>query len=240
LLVIADVHANLPALEAVLADALPFDGVWCLGDLVGYGPQPNECIDRVRELPCRSLAGNHDWAVLGKLDLGSFNREARMANAWTREELTRESRQYLSELPARAEQDDFTLVHASPREPIWEYVLDTHVALANFGHFSTTVCLLGHSHIPLRFVLDDDRRRCAVFVPEPPAQVVLDSHRVMLNPGSVGQPRDGDPRASYAIMDTDEHTWEPHRVEYPIEEVQKHMRDCGLPRRLIARLAFGY
>ena len=239
-LVMSDIHANLPALEAVLADALPYDEVWFLGDLVGYGPDPNECIERVRELPCTSLAGNHDWAVLGRLDLNSFNRDARAAYTWTREELTTESREYLSDLPSRAEPDGVTIVHASPREPIWEYVLDTHVALANFDHFSTALCLLGHSHIPLLFVLDDDGQRCAVALPEDRDPVVLDSSRVILNPGSVGQPRDGDPRASYAILDTDEATWELHRVEYSIETVQKRMRDRKLPRRLIARLAFGY
>jgi diadenosine tetraphosphatase ApaH/serine/threonine PP2A family protein phosphatase len=239
-LVMSDIHANLPALEAVLADAFLYDEVWLLGDLVGYGPDPNECIEVVRELPCTNLAGNHDWGVLGKLDLSSFNSEARRANAWTREELTPDSSEYLNSLSPKAEPDGVTIVHASPREPIWEYVLDTHVALANFDHFSTDLCLLGHSHIPLLFMLDEERHRCAAALPEEGDLVVLDSRRVILNPGSVGQPRDGDPRASYAILDADEATWEVHRVEYPVETVQKRMRDRNLPRRLIARLAFGY
>ncbi len=236
----SDIHANLLALEAVLADTAPYDKVWCLGDLVGYGPDPNECIERVRGLPGACLAGNHDWAVLGKLDLRSFNREARIASAWTREELTQESHAYLGELPARAESDGFTIVHASPREPIWEYVLDTQVALANFDHFTTGVCLLGHSHIPLMFVLDGERRRCHIVLPEPSDRIEIDSRTMMVNPGSVGQPRDGDPRASYAILDTDADTWEVCRVEYPIEEVQGRMRGRKLPRRLIDRLASGY
>jgi diadenosine tetraphosphatase ApaH/serine/threonine PP2A family protein phosphatase len=239
-LVISDIHANLPALEAVLADAPPYDAVWCLGDLVGYGPDPNECIERVRELSCTCLAGNHDWAALGRLNLNGFNPHARRASAWTQDVLSPESRDYLSDLPPRAELDGVTVAHASPREPIWEYVLDTHVALENFDHFSTRLCLVGHSHVPLRFVLDHDRQRCSVTVAEEGHQVVLDARRVILNPGSVGQPRDGDPRASFAILDTDAGTWKLHRVAYPIKTVQKRMRRRKLPRRLIARLTYGY
>jgi len=239
-LVMSDIHANLPALDAVLANSPPHDAVICLGDLVGYGPNPNECIERVREFVCTCLSGNHDWAVLGKLDLHSFNRDARAANEWTREALTPRSAEYLRTLPPRAELDGVTVVHASPREPIWEYVLDARVALANFEHFSTPICLIGHSHIPLLYVLDDEGERCTGSILESSDQVVLDSHRAMLNPGSVGQPRDGDPRASYAILDMDEWTWEVHRVTYPVHEVQAQMRACKLPSRLVDRLAIGY
>ena len=239
-MVISDIHANLPALEAVLADTPAHDAVICLGDLVGYGPDPNVCIERVRDLAGTCLAGNHDWAVLGKLKLDSFNRDARAANEWTQGTLTPDSREYLRDLPAQAELEAVTIVHASPREPIWEYVLDTRVALANFKHFSTPVCLLGHSHIPLLYVLDEQRGRCVGSIIESSDQVALDSHSTMINPGSVGRPRDGDPRASYAILDTDAWTWEAHRVAYPVEEVQARMRAQGLPSRLIDRLAIGY
>jgi diadenosine tetraphosphatase ApaH/serine/threonine PP2A family protein phosphatase len=238
--VISDIHANLSALEAVLADAPPYDAVVCLGDLVGYGPDPNECIERVRELPCTSLAGNHDWAALGKLSLGSFNRNARRANAWTQTVLAPESREYLRGLPAQAETDGITIVHASPREPIWEYVLDNRVALANFDHFSTTLCLLGHSHVPLRFVLNEKRGRCRGSVLDPFDRIAMGSFRAMINPGSVGQPRDGDPRASYAILDTDDMVWETRRVAYPIEQVQARMRGHNLPSPLVDRLSIGY
>ena len=238
-LIISDIHANLPALEAVLADAPPYDEVWCLGDLVGYGPNPNECIERVQELPHTSLAGNHDWAVLGRLDLDSFNLDARIANIWAQSELGPAAREYLSKLPVQLERDGAYLVHASPREPVWEYVLDASVAWANFAYFPTTVCLLGHSHIPLAFVGDEQRRRCDSLSPWHSDPLPLGSRRMILNPGSVGQPRDGDPRASYAVLDTDDNTWEFRRVTYPVEIVQERMRARKLPRRLIARLEFG-
>ena len=238
-LIISDIHANLPALEAVFADAPPYDEIWCLGDLVGYGPDPNECIERMQELPHTSLVGNHDWAVLGKLDLGGFNVDARIANMWAQSELTPAAREYLSELPVRTERDGFCLVHGSPREPVWEYVLDTSVAYPNFQHFSTTVCLLGHSHIPLVFVLDEQRRRCDPLFPPLFEPLSLGPRRMILNPGSVGQPRDGDPRASYAMLDTDDMTLEFRRVTYPVEIVQERMRARDLRRRLIARLEFG-
>jgi diadenosine tetraphosphatase ApaH/serine/threonine PP2A family protein phosphatase len=239
-LVISDIHANLAALEAVLADAPDYEEAICLGDLVGYGPDPNECIERVRDLVCTGLAGNHDWAALGKLDLGGFNRDARAANAWTQGVLTTASRSYLEALPPRAEIDGLTIAHASPREPIWEYVLDTRVALANFEHFATPVCLVGHSHLPLLYVLEDEGDRCMGSLLEPANAVILDSYRVIINPGSVGQPRDGDARAAYAILDTEVWSWEAHRVEYPIEEVQSRMREHNLPPRLSDRLAIGY
>jgi diadenosine tetraphosphatase ApaH/serine/threonine PP2A family protein phosphatase len=245
-LVISDIHANLQALLAVLAHAPSVDEVWCLGDLVGYGPNPNECIERVRELPrLFCLAGNHDWAALGQLDLSHFNVEARLANTWTQSVLSEEAREYLQGLPVRAEHEGVTLAHASPREPVWEYLLDTAMARANFGYFSTPLCLVGHSHLPLAFEWDEGRRRCE-FAPElfetsATGEIVLslEGRRLILNPGSVGQPRDGDPRAAYAILDTDRLTWEVRRVPYPVEITQERMRAQGLPRRLIERLAHG-
>jgi diadenosine tetraphosphatase ApaH/serine/threonine PP2A family protein phosphatase len=239
-LVMSDIHANLSALEAVLADAPPHEGVICLGDLVGYGPDPNECIERVRGLPCTCLSGNHDWGVLGKLELDGFNRDARAANEWARETLSDDSREYLRNLPPRRELQDLTIVHASPREPIWEYVLDARVAMANFEHFSTAICLVGHSHVPLVYALDEKRERCTGAILEAGDRVALGGERALINPGSVGQPRDGDPRASYAILDTEDWTWEACRVGYAIEEVQARMRERRLPARLIRRLAVGY
>lgn len=237
-LIISDIHANLAALEAVLDDAPAFDEVWCLGDLVGYGPRPNECIERVRSLPHISLAGNHDWAALGKLDLGNFNSLARAANRWTQTELTSTSREYLSGLPTYLEHDDFCLAHASPREPVWEYILDANVACANFQHFSASLCLVGHTHVPVVFELEDERR-CKARLPPLPEPLRLGPRRAILNPGGVGQPRDGDPRASYAMVDMDDMTWEFRRVAYPVELTQDRMRVEGLPRRLIQRLEIG-
>jgi diadenosine tetraphosphatase ApaH/serine/threonine PP2A family protein phosphatase len=238
-LIISDIHANLVALEAVIADTPTFDELWCLGDLVGYGPNPNECIERIQDFDHISLAGNHDWAALGKLDLRSFNTDARTANLWTQEELTPTVREYLNGLPTCMERDSFCLAHASPKEPVWEYVLDTNVAYANFAHFATQVCLVGHTHVPIIFELDEQRQRCNTIIPPLPAPVPLGQSRMIVNPGSVGQPRDGDPRASYAILDTESMTWEFRRVAYPIEITQERMRARGLPRRLIERLGMG-
>jgi diadenosine tetraphosphatase ApaH/serine/threonine PP2A family protein phosphatase len=235
----SDIHANRPALEAVLSDAPPFDIIWCLGDVVGYGPDPNECIELLRELPHFSLAGNHDWGVLGKLDLNTFNVDARRANMWTQAALTPASYEYLSQLPIEADQAGFRLAHASPREPVWEYVLDASTACANFSHFTNQTCLIGHSHLPLAYQLSEGCGRCKM--PSSPFRdpLALGRHRMMLNPGSVGQPRDGDPRASYAVLDTDTLVWEFHRVRYPVEIVQERMRAQRFPRRLIERLAYG-
>ena len=238
-LIVSDIHANLVAFEAVLADAPAFDKIWCLGDLVGYGPNPNECVERIQDFGHISLAGNHDWAALGKLDLASFNTDARTANLWTRDELAPAVREYLNGLPTYIEQEGFYMAHASPKEPVWEYVLDANVAYSNFAQFSTTVCLVGHTHVPIIFELDEQRQRCNTIIPPLPDPVPLGHHRMIINPGSIGQPRDGDPRASYAMLDTENMTWEFRRVAYPVEITQERMRARGLPRRLIERLGMG-
>ena len=238
-LIVSDIHANLVALQAVLANAPAFDEIWCLGDLVGYGPNPNECIERIQEYPHISLAGNHDWAALGKLDTRNFNTDARAATIWTQSELSPASREYLAGLPTHLERRGFYMAHASPREPVWEYILDANVAYENFYHFSTPVCLVGHTHIPLIFELDEERQRCEIKGPPFNSHVNLSARRMIINPGSVGQPRDGDPWASYAMLDTEDMTWEFRRVAYAIEITQERMRARGLPRRLIDRLEIG-
>jgi predicted phosphodiesterase len=237
---ISDIHANLAALEAVLAhlDVKAVDEIWCLGDVVGYGPAPNECIERIQELPHRCLAGNHDWAVLGKLDLEDFNADAQRACLWTREQLTPTSRMYLESLEERITEGDFTLAHGSPRHPIWEYVIHPSIARANFAHFDTPYCFVGHSHVPAIFRdrgSDVDIRPIELDVP-----MSLGQQRLIINPGSVGQPRDGDPRASYAILDAEAGEIEYRRVPYPIEETQGKMAQVGLPPRLIIRLSYGW
>jgi len=238
-LVISDIHANLTALETVLEDAPEFDELWCLGDLVGYGPKPNECINRVRDFPHTSLAGNHDWAALGKLDLSSFNAIARVANEWTQEQLTSSARTYLNGLHPSLQRGDFALAHASPREPVWEYIMDTSTACQNFEYFPLPFCLVGHTHVPVYFELDEERGRCEAMLPPLPEPLELGPRRAIINPGSVGQPRDGDPRASYALLDTDEMTWTFHRVAYPVAVTQEQMRARNLPQRLIDRLEIG-
>jgi len=244
-LVISDVHANLEALEAVLEDAAgQYDEVWCLGDLVGYGPNPNECVERVRELPVACVAGNHDWAALGKLNLDDFNPDAQTASRWTQNALEASVRSYLDSLPETLViGDKVTLVHGSPRHPIWEYIISIPIALENFSYFETPWCLIGHSHIPVIFhhYVEDGNEDCEALIPPLNQPIRLaPGERFIINPGSVGQPRDGDPRASYMIMDPEEGIVEYRRVSYPVEKTQAKMEKAGLPPRLIARLSFGW
>lgn len=239
-LVLSDIHANLVALEAVLAAAGPYDRLWFLGDLVGYGPNPNECVERLRDLgPAVALSGNHDWAVLDKLDTEEFNDDARKLVRWTARELTGENRAYLGELPPFHVAAPFTLAHASPRHPVWEYILDLQTALENFEHFQTPVCLVGHSHIPALFLLDEEAAELSFYLVGDGEVIDLSRGRAIINPGSVGQPRDGDPRASYAVLDDEAQTWTLHRVAYDIAETQARMVVHKLPARLIERLEFG-
>jgi len=243
-LVISDIHANIIALDAVLADAkTQFEKLWCLGDIVGYGPYPNQCIDRLREFDSSAIAGNHDWAVLDKLDVDEFNSNARFAVLWTREQLTEKNFDYLRNLPLYLlKEKGFTLVHGSPRHPIWEYILYPKIAQLNFKHFETAYCLVGHTHSPVIYIENQNGgTTCESIVPDTEAyQHQLDEHRLIMNPGSVGQPRDGDPRASYAILDTDKMTFEIKRVAYNVEKVQSDMQGYDFPAKLWNRLAFGY
>jgi predicted phosphodiesterase len=155
-LLLSDIHSNLVALEAVLAACPDADAVWCLGDIVGYGPRPNEVIARLASLGAASVAGNHDLAALGKLDTLEFNPSAANAARWTQQVLDASSRAYLANLPTVAVQADFTLVHGSPRDPTWEYVMESRQAEANAAHYSTRVCLFGHTHLPSAFVERSD------------------------------------------------------------------------------------
>ena len=240
-LIIGDVHANLAALEAVLAAAGAIDAVWCLGDTVGYGPQPNECVERVAGLPgLRCVAGNHDWAALGKQDLSAYNPEARLAAEWTAKVATSASRAWLEGLPERDQAEGFTLVHGSPRHPIWEYVLTPGVAQENFPYFTSLDCLVGHTHVPVIFREPGLRHRTAeVVLPEIDRPFSYRAVRAIINPGGVGQPRDGDPRASFMILDTAASTLTYRRVPYPIEETRRLMRAAVLPARLAQRLSYG-
>jgi diadenosine tetraphosphatase ApaH/serine/threonine PP2A family protein phosphatase len=239
--IVADIHANLAAFQAVAATWGKVDEVWCLGDIVGYGPDPNECVSMLRSLPHVCLPGNHDWAALGRIDTSDFNPAARAAADWTARALSSETRAYLESLPETLKQGRFTLVHGAPRSPVWEYLLDAAAARENFELFQTDYCLIGHSHIPLMFATRQDGRIDARLLgPEGPFP--LAGARRFLNPGSVGQPRDGDPRASYAIVeigDDGEATFELLRVPYSIDETQARMRAVGLPDSLVQRLAFG-
>jgi predicted phosphodiesterase len=243
LLVVSDIHANQVAFEQVLEDAAgEWDELWCLGDVVGYGPKPNGCVDLVRELASLCLSGNHDWAVLGRLNLDTFNSDARAAVLWTQGQLTEESNAFLEALPGKRELEApmaVTLAHASPRQPIWEYILDAATAAANFGQLETDLCLVGHTHVPVVYEALEDGRVTA-WAPLYGETIPLKGRRLIINPGSVGQPRDSDPRAAYALLDTEEMSWEHRRVGYDINETQLQMHEAGLPMRLIGRLSFGW
>ena len=240
ILLISDIHANLTALDTVLANAGAYDALWCLGDIVGYGPAPNECIERLSPLPLTALAGNHDWAVLGKLEVEDFNDEARRAIEWTRTVLTRENKAWLDKLPDsyRFDDLDMTLVHGSPRAPIWEYVLSSSIAAENMPYFNTGVCLFGHTHVPAHYQqLPGTLRTVADRLAE--GRPLALQPKLMLNPGSVGQPRDSDPRAAYAILEPETRTLTYYRVPYDIAKTQAEMVRSGLPTRLVQRLNYG-
>lgn len=239
-LILSDIHSNLVALEAVLEDAPSGLPVWCLGDIVGYGPDPNECIQRVRSLEAVCVVGNHDWAAMGKLDVRDFNLDAQRSVIWTQRQLTPASLDYLENLPLRLIEDAFTLVHGSPREPIWEYVLYPPTARANFAHLSTDHGLVGHTHVPVAFRLVEDGEVVETEHLVEGTPLSLEGGRLIYNPGSVGQPRDGDPRASYAILDTEAAALEYRRVSYDIPAVQERMERFGLPQRNIMRLSYGW
>jgi len=240
-LVISDIHANLTALETVLADAGPVDETWCLGDVVGYGPDPNEVVERLRDIPNLSIIlGNHDVAVLGQMDYAVFNTEARKSLLWQKKSVTASNLLYLESLP----QDtlvckNVTMAHGSPRDPVWEYILNTLVARLNFEAFETSYCFVGHSHIQCMFQLDMVKDRVSLDIPRQDVVMEL-CPRAILNPGSVGQPRDRDPRSSYAIFDPDAETWQARRVEYDVESVQERIRAAGLPEKHALRLAEGW
>ncbi len=241
-LIISDVHANLAALEAVLADAAgQYEAAWCLGDSVGYGPEPDECVTRIRELGATAVVGNHDWAALSRMDVDDFNPEAKRAVLWTREQLSAENMAWLGSLPSQPlVQGAFTLTHGSPRDPVWEYILYPSIATANFDNFSTPFCLVGHTHIPMLYVQSESDHKVRALVPVFGKRIALgDGWRIILNPGSVGQPRDNDPRSAYAILDTDAATWEARRGLPHRGHAGAHAH-AHLPERLINRLAFGW
>jgi predicted phosphodiesterase len=252
LAILSDIHANLPALEAVLAD---IDGsglgqLWCLGDVVGYGAQPDECTRLVRERCDLCLVGNHDLAVLDELDVSSFSPAAAAAVRWTQETSDPATLEFLRELEPADETRDVALYHASPRDPVWEYVLWPDQAAECIAVQASRVSLIGHSHVALFFVMGEDHR------PSRSEQVDLDEAargaqagvgtrldlsegRWLVNPGSVGQPRDGDPRAAWLELDTD--SWEAtyHRVEYEIDRAAAAIEATDLPEHLARRLYVG-
>jgi diadenosine tetraphosphatase ApaH/serine/threonine PP2A family protein phosphatase len=238
ILVLSDIHANLTALDAVLADAGPYDAAWCLGDIVGYGPDPEECLQAVQALPgLVCVLGNHDAALIGEIDEQAFNPEARLSIEWTRQAVSPESIAFMNELPKQAAVEKVTIVHGSPRAPTYEYLLHPYTATLNFAYFETEFSFFGHTHIPTLFKLRNGY--ADLFVLEGAGEFTLEP-RLMINPGSVGQPRDRDPRAAYALYDTANDLWEHRRVAYDIPAVQERMRARELPLKHIQRLAEGW
>jgi predicted phosphodiesterase len=236
--VISDVHANRHALDAVLdaVDAEAPDEIWCLGDTVGYGPQPNECCDLVRDRADLCLVGNHDLVALGAVAIADFNDEAAAAATWTAGVLTDDAREFLGELQPAAEIQAASLYHASARDPVWEYILTEETARATFELAPADLILVGHSHVALALRQDDGR--VAGGLAPGGSEVPLDG-RWLLNPGSVGQPRDGDPRAAWILLDLERRFASFRRVTYAVEKTQAEMREQGLPPLLAARLSRG-
>jgi diadenosine tetraphosphatase ApaH/serine/threonine PP2A family protein phosphatase len=237
---VSDIHANLVALDAVLADCAEYDAIWNLGDTIGYGPKPRECIDRMVDLFASPvLVGNHDLACIGEVDVTEFNPVAQVASRWTALQLGMDHRAYLGDLPPLTTVQGFTLAHGSPRSPIWEYVTSAAIATENFDAFDTNVCFIGHTHIAMYALLLDGADVAEIHPLRPGEAIELVGGRFLINPGSVGQPRDRDPRAAYSVLDTDQGTLTAHRVEYDIAATQRQMAHANLPEILIARLAHG-
>jgi predicted phosphodiesterase len=236
--VLSDIHGNLEALEAVLEDVggrAP-DAIFCLGDFVGYGPDPNACVSALRPLLAGAVAGNHDRAALGELDISLFNPLAQAAIRWTQRQLTPETRAFLHGLPERIERDGFLAVHGSVRDPIEEYIFDPSTAEESFRLGSFRLCAVGHTHVPGVFAQRNDGVSALRFSSEQPLPLDPDT-RYIVNAGSVGQPRDGDPRAAYLWLDDDRARL--IRIAYPLERTQEKMIAAGLPPALAERLAFG-
>lgn len=236
--ILSDIHGNLEALETVLADVETHkpDSIQCLGDFVGYGASPNECIDRLRPMIEHAVVGNHDLAACGKLRLTYFNANAAMAAQWTEAALTPDNRRYLEELPYSVKWRDVVLVHASPAEPEdWHYVLSPVEAEAEMNAYEESLCLIGHSHYPGTF----DRYNGHVRYTRTHDIKLESGHRYLVNVGAVGQPRDSDPRAAYVLYDDEARTIRHVRLEYDVAGAMKRILDAGLPRFLAERLQWG-
>ena len=236
-LIMSDIHSNLEAFQAILADCGDFDQIWCLGDTVGYGPNPVECIDLLQAHSHLCVLGNHDQAAVDLSHTQWFNPHAAAAARWTASQLSPDQVQFLESLPETLEESLFTLVHGSLRGPIWEYLVSAETATATFHLLRTRFCLVGHSHLPFICKYEDAGPNFVTFPEGEPVE--LGEERWIINPGGVGQPRDGDPRTSYAIYDSDQGTIERRRVTYDIASIQRKMLLVGLPQPLIDRLSFG-
>lgn len=241
--VLSDIHANLPALESTLAavEAAGVEEIWCLGDVVGYGADPDACAELVRERCAVCLVGNHDLAVLGALDASSFSDSAAAGVAWTQANASEPTLSFLRSLAPSGEREGVGLFHASPRDPVWEYVLSLDQADAGLDAQEQRLGLIGHSHVPLFFSRSDGQRPDAVHGAQAGqgASIDLGTGKWLLNPGSVGQPRDGDPRAAWLELDTNDLFARYHRTEYDVDTAAASILAAGLPPTLAERLKVG-
>jgi predicted phosphodiesterase len=239
--VLSDIHANRHALEAVLEDVSRSGAreIWCLGDVVGYGADPNDCVALIREHAAVCLAGNHDLAVTGELSLEDFSRGAAIAARWTREVIEPEALAWLAERSSAGERAGIALFHGSPRDPVWEYVLSALLADLCLDATPTEVTLIGHSHVALAFHRREGESATgeARQGDEDPAD--LAGRRWLLNPGSVGQPRDGDPRAAWLLLDPEAGSAQWQRTTYDVEGAAAAIREARLPDSLAERLQYG-
>jgi diadenosine tetraphosphatase ApaH/serine/threonine PP2A family protein phosphatase len=237
--VISDVHANLHALEAVLAaiDRERPDAVWCLGDVVGYGPQPSRSCSLVAAHADIGLVGNHDLGVIGSVGLDDFAPDAAVAARWSATVLSADDREYLGSLGPSEIGPSAALYHGSPRDPIWEYVLTDEAVVAALELSPRPLVLVGHSHVALAVGGDEELR--GGLAPEGTEVELPEGERWLLNPGSVGQPRDGDPRAAWLLLDLEGRRASFRREEYDIERTQEEILEAGLPASLAARLETG-
>lgn len=240
--ILSDIHGNLDALETVLQAAPAVDQWLCLGDTVGYGPEPNECVDRVRALCQVTLIGNHDLAALDRLSLDWFNPHARAAAEWTQQQLSASSRTFLESLPEtwidRA--GDVTFAHGSLTDPPRDYITTRSEARTNFKLLTTQALFIGHSHLSHSFTMEEGQEYCDEEVFHGRSRVEMrPKHCYIINAGSVGQPRDGDPRAAYGVFDTEARVAEVFRVRYDIDSVRRKMQNADLPALLSQRLLQG-
>jgi len=237
---LSDVHGNLPAFEAVLADvdSAGVEEIWCLGDLVGYGAAPDACVELARSRCDLTLAGNHDMVVTGEIDIADFSSSAAVAAEWTREHIGAEALEFLKALRPEQAERAIGLYHASPRDPVWEYVLSTWQADECMEAMQPRVGAVGHSHVALWFRRDGEGQVDGSQA-EDGLEQDLGEGEWLLNPGAVGQPRDGDPRAAWLLLDTEAWSAEWRRVEYAIERAASAIEDAGLPPVLAHRLFNG-
>ena len=239
--IVSDIHGNRHAFEAVLADAEAAGAteIWCLGDLVGYGAEPDACVDLARDRAAICLAGNHDLAVTGALSMDDFSRGAAISARWTQEVIRDDTLDFLRRLEPSGVEEELGLYHASPRDPVWEYVLSEVLAERCFDAAEQRVCFIGHSHVALAFTREDATSPTRGAVREPGHTADLREGAWLLNPGSVGQPRDGDPRAAWLLLNTTDQRAEWRRTRYDIEGAAQAIRAAGLPGSLADRLGYG-